>query len=148
MLVDGFAAARDLQAANPEAADLLTRFAIRSHYREPGVHLVAERPPLRVDHDGDLAQVSFNNYDRAPLLPDAGLVDAVIDAYAELRAVITDPARALRHPWRPGRLLVVDNWRCLHGRSAFVGSREFIGCYTNHEDLESAFRVAGATRRR
>ena len=41
VLVDGFAAARDFQAQNPEAADLLTRYAVTAHYVEPGVHLVA-----------------------------------------------------------------------------------------------------------
>lgn len=143
VLIDGFAAARDFQAMNPAAADLLTRFAIRAHYIEPGVHLVAERPPLRVDDGGNLVQVSFNNYDRAPLLPEPDLVDDVIDAYNDFRAVFSDPARAFRHPWEPGRLLVFDNWRCFHGRTAFSGEREFIGCYTNHEDLEGAYRVAG-----
>ena len=36
-----------------------------------------------------------------------------------------------------------DNWRCLHGRTAFTGHRSFVGCYTNHEDLEGAWRRAG-----
>ena len=143
VLVDAFAAAWDFQIQDPEAADLLTRYAVRAHYIEPGVHLVAERPPLRVGEDGRLLQVSFNNYDRSPLLPDADLVDAVLDAYAGFRAVFSDPGRALRLPWKPGRMLVVDNWRCFHGRTEFTGDRSFRGCYTNHEDLEGAFRVAG-----
>lgn len=143
VLVDAFAAARDFQLRDPDAADLLTRYAIRAHYIEPGVYLVAERPPLRVDEDGRLVQVSFNNYDRSPLLPEPDLVDAVLDAYAEFRTVFSSPARALRLPWEPGRMLVVDNWRCFHGRTEFTGDRSFRGCYTNHEDLEGAFRVAG-----
>ena len=143
VLVDGFAAARDFQAQNPEAADLLTRYAVTAHYVEPGVHLVAERPPLRVDEHGTLVQVSFNNYDRSPVLPDEGLVDDVIDAYNGFRAVFNDASRALVHPWQPGRVLVFDNWRCFHGRTGFSGERQFKGCYTNHEDLEGAYRVAG-----
>jgi len=143
VLVDGFAAALDFQAAEPEAAELLTRFAVRAHYLEPGVHLMAERPPLRVDRYGRLVQVSFNNYDRSPLLPVEGLVDDVIDAYNAFRAVFSNPDRALFHEWRPGRLLVFDNWRCFHGRTSFTGDRHFTGCYTNHEDLESAYRLAG-----
>lgn len=143
VLVDGFAAARDFQAANPEAADLLTRYAVTAHYLEPGVHLIAERPPLRVDEHGTLVQISFNNYDRSPVLPEDGLVDDVIEAYNGFRAVFNDPARALFHEWEPGRLLVFDNWRCFHGRTGFSGERQFKGCYTNHEDLEGAYRVAG-----
>lgn len=143
VLVDGFAAALDFQTAQPDAAELLTRYAVRAHYLEPGVHLMAERPPLRLDRDGRLVQVSFNNYDRSPLLPAEGLVDEVIDAYNAFRAVFSDPGRALFHEWEPGRLLVFDNWRCFHGRTSFTGDRHFKGCYTNHEDLEGAYRVAG-----
>lgn len=145
VLVDAFAAARDFQAAEPEAADLLTRYSVRAHYVEPGVHLIAERPPLRVDEHGVLQQVSFNNYDRSPLLPAAGVVDEVIDAYNAFRAVFSNPDRALYHEWQPGRMLVFDNWRCFHGRTEFSGDRHFKGCYTNHEDLESAYRLAGLT---
>ena len=145
VLVDGFAAARDFQVAEPEAADLLTRYSVRAHYIEPGVHLVAERPPLRVDECGVLQQVSFNNYDRSPLLPAVEVVDDVIEAYNAFRALFSSPDRALYHEWKPGRMLVFDNWRCFHGRTAFTGDRHFTGCYTNHEDLESAYRLAGLT---
>jgi trimethyllysine dioxygenase len=143
VLVDAFAAARDFQQLDPDGADLLTRYAVRGHYIEPGVYLAAERPPLRVGPDGVLEQVSFNNYDRSAVLPEAELVDAVLDAYAGYRAVFSNPARAIRIPWQPGRLLVVDNWRCFHGRTEFTGDRSFRGCYTNHEDLEGAYRIAG-----
>ncbi len=37
----------------------------------------------------------------------------------------------------------MDNWRLLHGRTAYTGGRRFVGMYTNHEDLESAWRLAG-----
>ena len=67
----------------------------------------------------------------------------MIDAYNGFRAVFNDSSRALVHPWQPGRVLVFDNWRCFHGRTGFSGERRFKGCYTNHEDLEGAYRVAG-----
>lgn len=146
VLIDGFAAAADFVVAEPEAAELLTRYDIRGRYVEPGVHLEAERPPLRVDSEGVLRQVSFNNYDRAPVLPAAEVLDEVLDAYAAFRAVVSDPARALVLDWEPGRLLLIDNWRMLHGRTSYTGSRMFLGCYSNHEDLESAYRLAGLVR--
>ena len=57
--------------------------------------------------------------------------------------MINEPGRALRLPWAPGRMLLVDNWRLLHGRTAYTGTRSFVGMYTNREDLESAWRLAG-----
>ena len=145
VLVDGFAVARDLFAADPEAADLLTRYEIRGRYLEPGVAVHADRVPIRLDADGALRQISFNNYDRAAVLPAEAHVDAVLDAYAAFRSMANDPARALRLEWEPGRMLVVDNWRMLHGRTDYTGQREFLGCYTNHEDLEGAYELAGFT---
>lgn len=143
VLVDGFAVARDLSRVDPAAAELLTRFDIRGRYVEPGVDLVAERPVLGVDAGGVLRQVTFNNYDRAPLLPEPEWVDPVIDAYAAFHRLASEPGRALELEWEPGRMLLMDNWRLLHGRTAYTGGRRFVGMYTNHEDLESAWRLAG-----
>lgn len=143
VMVDGFAVARDLAAADPASAELLTRYEITGRYLEPGVSLRADRVPIRVDSLGVLRQVSFNNYDRAPVLPAAPFVDDVLDAYAAFRRLMNDPARAIRLTWAPGRMLLVDNWRMFHGRTHYTGNRVFLGCYTNHEDLESAYRVAG-----
>ncbi|GJM37305.1 MAG: hypothetical protein DHS20C19_06720 [Acidimicrobiales bacterium] len=44
---------------------------------------------------------------------------------------------------RPGQLLLIDNWRLLHGRTHYSGNRVLLGCYTGHDDLESAYRLAG-----
>ncbi|MDW3219480.1 MAG: TauD/TfdA family dioxygenase [Acidimicrobiales bacterium] len=143
ILVDGFAVARDLVEREPTAAELLARYDIGGRYLEPGVSVHADRPPLRVDAQGVLRQVSFNNYDRAPVLPAHGWVDEVIDAYAAFRALATEPARALELTWAPGELLLIDNWRVLHGRTHYTGNRVFLGCYTGHEELESAYRRAG-----
>ncbi len=143
VLVDGFAAARDLAAERPALADVLTRFDLAGQYVEPGVHLRADRPALRLDANGRLAQVSFNNYDRAPVLPVDQWVETVIDAYGAFHELVSDPARQIRLGWKPGRVLMVDNWRLLHGRTAFTGTRGFLGCYVNHEDFESALRVGG-----
>ncbi len=143
VLVDGFAAARDLAAESPDLADALTRFDYPARYVEPGVRLLAERPPLRVDASGRLRQVSFNNYDRAPMFPVDMWVDTVIRAYSAFHDLIADPARQIRLGWKPGRVLIFNNWRLLHGRTAFTGGRRFLGCYLNHEDLESRLRVEG-----
>jgi trimethyllysine dioxygenase len=41
--------------------------------------------------------------------------------------------------------LVFDNWRCLHGRLEYTGTRVFEGCYHNREDFESKLRVLSET---
>ncbi|MGZ0229138.1 MAG: TauD/TfdA family dioxygenase [Acidimicrobiales bacterium] len=140
ILVDGFAAVERLREVDEQAFVLLTQVPIPGRYVEPGVSLQAERPAIRLNSGGQVVQVSFNNLDRAPFwLPD-GLWDRFMVAYGLLRDLVCDESTWLRLPWKPGEVLVFDNWRLLHGRDAFTGSRRFLGCYSNHEDFESAQR--------
>lgn len=58
-----------------------------------------------------------------------------------------------RHLWRCLMFLVFDNWRVMHGRSAFTGKRRMCGGYSelsgpqftaadrtvNHDDYRSRF---------
>lgn len=129
VLVDGFAAARDLQARSSKHAEVLLRTPVTAHYVEPGVDTVAARPVLLVDHGGSLTQVSFNNYDRSPRLLARDDYRPFIEAYAAFREICDEPQRAIITPYAAGRLLVFDNRRMLHGRRAFSGPRRFFGCY-------------------
>ncbi len=145
ILVDGFAAAERLRATDPDAFDVLCRVDVPCHYLEPGVHLRATRPVLRTDGTGRLVQVSFNNYDRAPFLLPPPEMERWYDAYARLHTEVND-----RRHWRtvglePGHVLVIDNWRILHGRMAYTGTRVFEGCYHNREDADSRLRVLRAS---
>ena len=142
ILVDGFAAALDLAESDPDAARMLAALDVPCRYVEPGVSLRAERPILRCDQSGRLVQVSINPYDREPfLLADAAEWDTFADAYDRYLALVREEERWLRVSLRPGQMLMFDNWRVLHGRGSFTGSRRFLGCYLNHEDLESAWRL-------
>ena len=141
---DGFAAASDFASADPDGARLLASVDVPCRYVESGVSLRAERPVLRCDQAGRLVQISLNAYDREPfLLGDPGEWERFAEAYDGFGEVVADETRWLRLDWEPGRLLLFDNWRVLHGRGAYSGSRRFLGCYLNHEDLESAWRIRG-----
>lgn len=142
-MVDGFRVAAELREHAPEHHRVLSTVAIPGQYLGDGAHLMAARPVLRHDHTGTLVQVSYNNGDRAPfLLPP----DEMIAVYDALRA-FDDLANDLRLQWRhtlaPGQAMLFDNWRVLHGRTAYTGSRRLCGAYLNHEDFESRLRLAG-----
>ncbi len=141
LLVDGFAIAAELAASDPEVAAILASVVVAGRYVEPGVHLLAERPVLRTNHRGELVQVSFNNYDRAPFLLPPDLEERFYSAYGRFAALSDEPSRRAVISLTAGDFLVFDNWRTLHGRNAFSGPRHYIGGYLNHEDLESKRRV-------
>ena len=117
-----------------------------AHYIEDGVSLRAERPTIRLDDDGELVQVTFNNYDRSPFVLEPVKMRAWYEAYAAFHALISDRTAWWTHRLEPGDALIFDNWRCLHGRMAYSGVRVFNGAYLNHEDLESALRLAQQTQ--
>ncbi len=144
IVVDGFAAAERVRAADPEAFAVLARVEVPCQYLEPGVHLRATRPVLRTDRNGHLVQVSFNNYDRAPFLLPPAEMDRWYRAYALLHAEVNDRRHWLTIGLEPGDALVIDNWRTLHGRMGYTGTRVFEGCYHNREDFESRLRVLRA----
>ena len=54
---------------------------------------------------------------------------------------LNDSANQWTHQLTVGQALVFDNWRMLHGRTAFSGNRKMTGAYTNREDLESRIRL-------
>ena len=141
VVVDGFAAAQHLRDNDPAAFETLSTTSVPAHYIEDGVHLVAKRPTIRLDESGNLRQVTFNNYDRAPfaLAPDE--MEEWYRAYGAFHALVSDPSSWFTKYLTPGDALIIDNWRCLHGRLAFTGTRVFHGAYLNHEDLESSLRI-------
>ena len=145
ILVDGFAIADLLRRTDPPAFETLTRVVVRSQYVEPGNHLTAKRPVIRLDHAGNIEQISFNNYDRAPFRLPPSQEQEFYRAYTKFHELLND-----RSAWRvvrlnPGDAILFDNWRILHGRLEYEGRRVFIGCYHNREDFESRRRVLEET---
>lgn len=139
--VDGFAIAERIRRQDPEAWQTLTEIVVPAHYLEPGVHLRAERPALRLNARGELVQLTFNNYDRAPFLLDPETEKRFYRAYSVLHDHVMDQDNWVKIPLRPGMVLIFDNWRNLHGRMGYVGKRVFYGCYISRAEFESRLRV-------
>lgn len=143
-VVDGLKIAERLKAEAPQHYATLSLVAVPGQYLGDGVHLMAARPIFRHDHRGRLVQVSFNNYDRAPFrLPD-GEMAAFYEALAAFEGLANDPAMQWLHRLAPGEAMLFDNWRVLHGRKAYEGTRRLCGAYLNHEDYESRLRMLRA----
>ncbi|MEO8363098.1 MAG: TauD/TfdA family dioxygenase [Ilumatobacteraceae bacterium] len=141
VLVDGLATAEQLRRTDNAAFEILTRIDVRSHYVEPGIHLSAQRPVIRLNRVGRVEQISFNNYDRAPFRLSLSEENDFYSAYSKFHELLND-----RNSWtvlrlEPGDALLFDNWRMLHGRMEYFGKRVFVGCYHNREDFESRRRV-------
>lgn len=150
VLADGLRFAAVLEREAPEAYRVLTEVAIAAHYVDAaqGIRIVTRRPLFRLDASGAVAQVSFSNFNRAPFLLPPAQHEAFYAALARFAGLCADERRQYRRLLLPGSLLVLDNWRVLHGRTAFAGDeRHIVGTYFNKEDVEARLRFLRAHAR-
>jgi trimethyllysine dioxygenase len=73
-------------------------------------------------------------------------VEAFYDAIRSWNEVL---ARRESEYWEqlvPGKALIFDNWRVLHGRAAFDGSRTMCGAYVSRDDFMSRFMMTNSKR--
>ncbi|GME63998.1 26s protease regulatory subunit 6a [Neofusicoccum parvum] len=145
LLVDGFKVAMELKKKDPGAYNTLASVSIHSHASgNDGIKIMPWKGDPVLNHVGNrLAQIRWNNSDRASILTpirDAGAwyVAARDRAWSQL---VKSAENEYWEQLKPGRPLIFDNWRVLHGRSAFTGKRRLCGGYINHDDYMSRYRT-------
>lgn len=143
LLVDGFKVAMELKKKDPGAYDTLASVSIHSHASgNDGIKIMPWKGDPVLNHVGNrLAQVRWNNSDRASILTpirDAGAWYVAARAWSQL---VKSAENEYWEQLKPGRPLIFDNWRVLHGRSAFTGKRRLCGGYINHDDYMSRYRT-------
>jgi gamma-butyrobetaine dioxygenase len=140
-LVDGQAVVMHLQRTAPEALALLTHVPVRFAWADSGWQLAATEPVISLAADGALQRLRANSrsLDR-PLEPDPARRAAWWDAWHALESCLADPAFAQTFMLGAGELVIMDNRRVLHGRTAFagaVGERHLQGAYADIDGLQS-----------
>ena len=147
LLVDGFRAAELLRRNNPVGFNLLKSTRVHHRYVEPG-HYTRSLDSILTTHPitDELLNIRYNHYDRAPIntIPHDQL-GPFYEALAELSSYVTDPDGELWVKLTPGTVLLVDNFRVMHGRAAFTGDRRVSGCYLPRDDWLSKARIHGLT---
>lgn len=149
IFVDGFRVAEKLRARAPHLFDRLAITPVRFQDTTPSWKLHAEHCTIKVDSDGKLLQVNFNERARDSWhqwKETDGLLDldAFYRALAEFEALLEDPREALHVTLKNGEMSVIDNWRVLHSREGFEGDRWLEGGYLTWEQVHSLWRVLAA----
>lgn len=73
-------------------------------------------------------------------------VEMFYDACRAWNDILTRKENVYRVQLKPGRPLIFDNWRVLHGREAFTGKRRMCGAYVNRDDWISRFKTLTTKR--
>jgi gamma-butyrobetaine dioxygenase len=144
LLVDGFRAAEELRRRHPEDFASLSRLPLPFHFADAHADLRAATPIISTDFEGQVTAVHFNNRSMASLdLPEEDILPWY-RAYRRFAAILRESAGELRIRLEPGDLLIMENNRALHGRTAFdpsLGRRHLQGCYVDKDGVESRRRV-------
>jgi gamma-butyrobetaine dioxygenase len=137
---DGFALAARLRADYPDAFAVLTQTPVPFLYRSTDAELYAERPLIQLDCTGEVSAVHYNSRSIAPLRLAARDAAAFYSAYRRFAALLRDSRHHLQYHLRGGDLVVFDNQRILHGRTAFSSPkhpRHLRGCYLTRDSVYS-----------
>ncbi|KAI0517651.1 trimethyllysine dioxygenase [Xylaria bambusicola] len=150
LLLDGFHAAQILRKENPEAFKVLASFGLPFHASgDEGIAITPDKlyPVLECDsHHNMVRRIRWNKGDRA-VNP---LRDGTAEWYkaaAKWNEILNREELVYRFQLEPGKVLIFNNWRVLHGREAFIGQRRMCGGYINYDDWISAWRNTNLTKR-
>jgi len=164
LLVDGFSCADQLRKMDPRAFEILCEVPIRWHAsgNEGIIIMPAQKFPVfnldpdaqyelgdTIEEDFPLMQIRWNNDDRAtmPLQPAHGIdYDEWFEAARLWNSIIKNAQNEYWEQLVPGRPLIFDNWRVMHGRSSFTGKRRICGGYVNRDDFVSRYWNTNFTR--
>ncbi|KAF2016251.1 Trimethyllysine dioxygenase [Aaosphaeria arxii CBS 175.79] len=146
LLVDGFKAAADLQKQDPKAYDILSDVNVYAHASgNDGISIQPYRGFPVLEHDpatGRLLRVRWNSSDRAGIELPIERVEEWYDAARKFNDLLKLKENEYWEQLVPGRILIFDNWRVMHGRSSFTGKRRICGAYINRDDWLSRFKIA------
>ncbi|EOA82518.1 uncharacterized protein SETTUDRAFT_180821 [Exserohilum turcica Et28A] len=146
LLVDGFTVARKLWNKDRKAYNILSTVNVYGHASgNEGISIQPYRGFPVLEHDdatGDLLRVRWNSSDRASIQLPVEHVEIWYDAARQFDSLLKKEENEYWEQLKPGRVLIFDNWRVLHGRSSFTGKRRICGAYLHRDDWISKFKMA------
>lgn len=83
-------------------------------------------------------QVRHSYFTFAPFNRPFSEMEAWYRAYGRFSRLIRDPRSQYRAALAPGDIILYDNWRMLHGRTGFQGSRWMRGIYFDDTDDDAS----------
>ena len=144
VFADGYKICADLRESHPDYFAVLTDVSLPWRFHDATSDIRFHRPIINQASDGTFSQFAFNAHimDIPDLEPKT--LQVFYAAYQTLMKMMRQEKYAVKCQLRPGEMVIFDNRRILHGRSAFdpnSGSRHLRGYYIDHNEVNSRIRV-------
>ncbi len=142
-LVDGYTVTEDLKNEFREYYDILTKVKVKFKFIDKDVILEGWSELISLDENEKFKQVKFSpRLDFVPILKKKEL-DLYYKARNKISAMYNSDKYRIEFKLMPGDLLMMDNYRLLHGRTEFdtnEGSRFLQGAYIDFDSTEGKLR--------
>ena len=142
-LVDGFTVSEDLKNENPKFYKILSEVKVRFKFIDKEVVLEDWSELIKLNEDKTFKQVRFSpRMDYVPMLEKEKL-DFYYKARKKLSEMYNSNKYKIEFKLMPKDLIMMDNYRLLHGRTAYEtkeGNRFLQGCYIDYDSTEGKLR--------
>ncbi len=143
ILVDGFRAATVLREESPTHFQLLVGNWVSFRFSDDTADLRSRGPMIEVDDLSNIIAVRFNNRSISSIQLPHERMAAYYEAYRHFAEILEREDLKVTFKLEPGHLLLFDNTRVLHARTAFSsdGKRHLQGAYADLDSLYSRLLV-------
>ena len=142
-LVDGFTVTEKLKNDYPDYYKILTEIKVRYQFIDQDVFLEDWAEMIKLDENQNFKQVRFSpRLDFVPLM-DKEKLDLYYAARNKISELYNSDKYRLEFKLVPGDLLMMDNYRLLHGRTSYdanEGNRFLQGCYIDYDSTEGKLK--------
>ena len=139
-LTDGFAIANHLKKRYPKYFQLLSSIKIRFTYQDSKTILENWGETIELNSDSTVKRVRLSpRLDYVPVLKKDKL-DQFYKARSLFIRLCNSKNFMIEFKLKPGDIMIMDNYRTLHGRTSYnmsIGERHLQGCYVDHDSVES-----------
>ena len=142
-LVDGLAVTEKLKKEHPSFFKILTEIKVRFQFVDDNVVLEDWAEMIQLDENKRLKQVRFSpRLDFVPLM-DKEKLELYYAARNKISEMYNSEKFRVEFKLKPGDLLMMDNYRLLHGRTEYnanEGNRFLQGCYIDYDSTEGKLK--------
>ena len=142
-LVDGYTVSEKLKQEFTDYYKILTEVKIRFQFIDQTIVLEDWAEMIKLDESGNFKQVRFSpRLDFVPLI-DKEKLELFYSARKKLSELFNSKNYKIEFKLLPGDLLMMDNYRLLHGRTKYdanEGNRFLQGCYIDYDSTEGRLK--------